>query len=177
VFSLLFLVLARRGRWLDFGIGCVFALIALRMIVDAASRPSANHGQSATTSSGITGSKARMILLGGVAGILPGLFGIGTGAVLVPGFAYLLKAPIKIAIGSALACFCANALISAVMKYMQGYVHLGLALPVCLGCLAGAQLGAVVNNRMPSGMVTLMFGLVFAWVAFRFVASGLGGTP
>ena len=112
-----------------------------------------------------------------LAGILPGLFGIGTGAVLVPGFSYLLKAPIKVAIGSALVCFCANALISAVMKYAQGYVNLGLALPVCLGCLAGSQLGAVINHRMPSRVLKLMFGLVFAWVSFRFIASGLGGTP
>ena len=120
VFSVLFLFLARRGRWLDFGIGCVFVLIALRMIWDAALNRSGEPGPAATTAPTITGSNTRKTILGVVAGILPGLFGIGTGAVLVPGFSYLLKTPIKVAIGSALVCFCANALISAVMKYAQG---------------------------------------------------------
>jgi uncharacterized membrane protein YfcA len=173
VFSTLFFFLARHGRWLDFGIGCVFALIALRMVLDTLSKGTADTEPAPM----ITGSNTRKTTLGILAGILPGLFGIGTGAVLVPGFSYLLNAPIKIAIGSALVCFCANALISAVMKYAQGYVNLGLALPVCLGCLAGAQLGAAINHRMPSRALKLMFGLVFAWVSFRFIASGLWGAP
>ncbi len=176
-FSMLFLVLAPRGRWLDVGIGGVFALVALRTIWDAAVRRRGDADSGGNGGPAISGSAARKAGLGVVAGMLPGLFGIGTGAILVPGFSYLLHAPIKVAIGSALACFCANALISAVMKYLQGYVELLVALPVCLGCLAGSQLGAVINDRMPSRTLKLMFGLVFAWVSFRFIASGLGGTP
>lgn len=173
-FSALFLALARRGRWLDLGIGCVFALVALRMIWDAAVRRT-REGDSAGAAA-VRGSPARKVGLGVLAGMLPGLFGIGTGAILVPGFSYLLEAPIKVAIGSSLVCFCANALISAVIKYAQGYVDLTLALPVCLACLAGAQLGAVINDRAPSRLLKLLFGFVFAWVSFRFVASGLWGT-
>ncbi len=178
LFSMLFLLLAQRGRWLDFGIGCVFVLLSLRMIWDAAVnwRKESENAASAASLVHET-SSVRKVSLGVLAGILPGLFGIGTGAILVPGFSYLLKAPIKVAIGSALVCFCANALISAVMKYAQGYVHLGLALPVCLGCLAGSQLGAVINHRTPSRLLKLLFGLVFAWVSLRFVATGLKGTP
>ena len=41
VFSVLFLCFARHGHWLDFGIGCVFVLIALRMILDAVFGPAA----------------------------------------------------------------------------------------------------------------------------------------
>jgi len=155
----------------------VFILIALRMIRDGASNRGGEPESLAMTPSAIAGSTTRKTLLGVTAGILPGLFGIGTGAVLVPGFSYLLRTPSKVAIGSALDCFCANALISAVMKYAQGYVHLGLAVPVCLGCLAGSQLGAAINHRMPSRALKLLLGLVFAWVSFRFIASGLWGTP
>ena len=144
-----------------------------------------------------------LLITGLAAGLLGGLLGIGGGVVLMPVLRFVVGlAPAEaagtrvvavffttlgggikhyrlghVAIGSALVCFCANALISAVMKYAQGYVNLWLAVPLCLGCLAGSQLGAVINHRMPSRVLKLMFGLVFAWVSFRFIASGLGGTP
>jgi len=170
-FSMLFLYLAQKEKWLDFGIGCVFMLLALRIIWDSR-RSVRPDSESASAVGIIQGSRAGKMILGFLAGILPGLFGIGTGAVLVPGFRYFLKSPVKIAIGSALVCFCANALISAVIKYTQGYVNPGLALPVCLGCLIGSQLGAVVNNRAPSRLLMLLFGLIFLWVSTGFILSG-----
>jgi hypothetical protein len=173
VFSLAFLVLAPRGQWLDRGIGVVFLLVSSRMIWDAVKSLHRNPEPDEPAIPVIEGSCIRKTILGILAGVLPGLFGIGTGAILVPGFTYFLKTPIKVAIGSALVCFCANALISSVMKFTQGFVHLDLALPVCLGCLVGAQLGAVINHNSPSRLLKLMFGFVFAWVSFRFIASNL----
>lgn len=174
IFSVLFLHLARRGQWLDLGIGCVFSLLSLRVIWDVfAKRDQDNDPQPAS----LGGTAWGRVVLGGIAGILPGLFGVGTGAVLVPAFRYLFRSPIKVAIGSALACFCANALISAVIKYAQGYIDPGPALPVCLGCLAGSQLGAAINHRAPSRLLMLLFGLVFVWVSIQFVLSGLKGMP
>lgn len=176
VFSVLFIQLARRGPWLDFGIGCVFSILSLRIIWDIVSNRYGDPDDALSTST-IQGTMAGKVILGGIAGILPGLFGIGTGAVLVPAFRYFFKKPVKVAIGSALVCFCANALISAVMKYTQGYVDPGPALPICLGCLAGSQLGAVINHRAPSRMLMLLFGLAFLWVSAQFIATGLKGAP
>jgi hypothetical protein len=172
-FSLLFLWFAHRAQWLDLGIGCVFALVAGRMVWDVVLRSRRKVLPDAETPSLMNGNLPRKWFLGSLAGILPGLFGIGTGAVLVPGFSFLLKTPIKVAIGSALVCFCANAFISGAMKYGQGFVDLGLALPICLGCMIGAQFGAAINHRAPSRALELMFGLAFAWVSFRFIAVGI----
>jgi len=176
VFSILFIQLARRDHWLDFGIGCIFAVLSLRIIWDTVTKKSEVNDE-ALSADTIRGTMAGKVVLGGIAGILPGLFGIGTGAVLVPAFRYFFKNPVKLAIGSALVCFCANALISAVIKYLQGYIETGPALPICLGCLAGAQLGAVINHRAPSRMLLLLFGLVFLWVSAQFIATGLKGLP
>ncbi|MBI4725707.1 hypothetical protein HY768_00525 [candidate division TA06 bacterium] len=68
-------------------------------------------------------------------------------------------------------------MISAVVKYAQGYVDLGPAFPVCLGCLAGSQLGAVINHRAPSRALMLLFGLVFLWASAQFIIVGLRGLP
>jgi uncharacterized membrane protein YfcA len=169
-FSLLFLYFARRDRWLDLGIGMVFLLLSLRMIIDGVRNPEA--GKAADSASGaVVDSRSRKVALGSLAGILPGLFGIGTGAILVPGFAYLLKSPIKTAIGSALVCFAANAFISAAMKSAQGYVDYSVAIPVCLGTLVGSQIGAVVNHRAPSVLLRVLFGVVFSGVSLSFIFS------
>ena len=173
VFSLLFLYFARKERWLDLGIGMVFLLLSLRMILDVIR--SRGAGKTVDSASGdLVDSCSRKVVLGSLAGILPGLFGIGTGAVLVPGFAYLLKAPIKTAVGSALVCFAANAFISAVMKFAQGYIDYFVAIPLCIGTLVGSQVGAVINHRSPSVLIQVLFSLVFSWVSFRFILSALG---
>jgi hypothetical protein len=175
-FSILFLQLARRGHWLDLGIGCVFSILSLRIIWDIVSKKNDVPDDMLSTGT-IHGTAAGKVVLGGIAGILPGLFGIGTGAVLVPAFRYFFGNPVKVAIGSALVCFCANAFISAGIKYAQGYVDPGPAVPICLGCLAGSQLGAVINHRAPSRMLMLLFGLVFLWVSAQFIITGLKGMP
>lgn len=176
LFSLIFVQVARKAYWLDVGIGMVFLLLATRMMWDGFQSRRRNPDSTSVSALRIDSFLPRKIALGSVAGILPGLFGIGTGAILVPGFSYLLRMPIKVAIGSALVCFSANALISAAAKYIQGYVDLGIALPTCIGCLVGAQLGAVINHRVPSALLKILFGGVFSWVAIRFILIGLENT-
>ena len=168
LFSMLFMYFASKGHWLDLGIGMVFLLVSLRMIVDGI-RLRRKEDADEDSMEELNNSPAPKIILGGAAGLLPGLFGIGTGAILVPGFTYLLNAPIKVAIGSALVCFAVNAAISATMKTAQGHVDLALALPLCAGTASGAWVGAIINRRTPSAALRLLFGLAFSGVALRFI--------
>jgi len=170
IFSMLFLYLAQKDQWLDLGIGIVFILVSMRMISDGIrSRKVGNKFE--TPSGDLRNSYARKVTLGGLAGILPGLLGIGTGAILVPGFIYLLNAATKVAIGSSLVCFAVNALFSALLKSAQGYVDFTVAVPVCIGTLAGSQIGAIINHRTPSAALRIIFGLVFTGVSIRFILS------
>ena len=173
--SLAFGYVAARARWLDLGIGLVFALVAARMLVEGIPgviRPRPEF----STGFGVQGSAAAKIGIGAVAGVLPGLLGIGTGGILVSAFTFLLKAPVKAAIGASLLCFCINAAISAAFKLGQGYIDLGLALPACVGTLVGANLGAMANRRTPSGTLKVIFGLVFGYVALKFSLRSFGIT-
>lgn len=171
--SLVFGYIASRGRWLDLGIGLVFALVAGRMLIEGLPGIFRPRPEVAIRA-GVQGSSAAKVGIGAAAGVLPGLLGIGTGGILVPAFTFLLKAPVKAAIGASLLCFCVNAAISAGFKLGQGYIDLGLALPACAGTLVGANLGALVNRRMPSGTLKLIFGLVFVYVALKFVLRFFG---
>ena len=114
--------------------------------------------------------EAVLLFAGGIlTGSVGGLLGIGGGVILVPSFAYVLGAPIKVAVGSSLACFSVNALISSSIKLIQGFVRLDIALPVCLGTLVGANWGATLSKRFPSAVIRLLFGVVFFYVSLKFI--------
>jgi uncharacterized protein len=169
--SLLFPRLAAHARWLDLGIGLVFALIAVRMLAEGLPGVFRRRSEVAAPVE-MRGSIAGKLGIGAAAGALTGLLGLGTGGILVPAFTFLLRAPIKAAIGASLVCFCLNALISAAFKLGQGWIDLGLALPACAGTLVGANLGAMLNHHCSSGVVKLIFGLAFVCVSLKFVFAG-----
>jgi len=165
---MLFIYLAQKDVWLDVATGVVFSLVALRMLWEGISeylnkRSEPNPGR------GIQGSKLAKISICGVAGILPGLLGIGTGAILVPAFAFALNAPIKIAIGSSLACFSLNALVSSALKLSQGFVQTNVLIPLCIGTLIGSRFGATLNGRISSPLLKILFGVVFVYVACKYL--------
>jgi uncharacterized membrane protein YfcA len=170
LFSFLFLYLSTRERWLDLGVGLVFVLISIRMIAEGIPGLIKVPGNNSADNK-INGSLIQKISVGFLAGALPGLLGIGTGVILVPAFIYLLGAPVKIAMASSLTCFSINALISSGFKYGQGFIDLGVALPICAGTLLGANLGALLNKRFSSGILKLIFGLIFFYVSFKFILS------
>jgi uncharacterized membrane protein YfcA len=168
IFSILFIYLTEKGAWLDIATGIVFSFVALRMLWEGIigylnKRSERNVGSS------IQGSISAKVTIGTLAGVLPGLLGIGTGAVLVPSFAFALNAPIKIAIGSSLACFSLNALASSTLKFIQGFVQIHSIVPLCIGTLIGSRFGAILNGRFSSPLLKIMFGMVFVYVACRYL--------
>ncbi len=170
IFSIVFLYLSTRERWLDLGIGLVFSLISARMIVEGI-RGLTRKAEKREAGNEIKGSLLQKISIGSMAGALPGLLGIGTGVILVPAFTYILNAPIKVAMAASLTCFSINAFISSAFKFWQGFIDLNVALPICMGTLLGANLGAKLNKSFPSSTLRLIFGLMFSYVSLKFILS------
>jgi uncharacterized membrane protein YfcA len=172
-FSILFTFVSSKGKWLDFGTGLVFFAIAIRMLWEGMTEWG-GVGHKSHSGTGMPGSFSIKIGIGAIAGMLPGLLGIGTGAVLVPSFAFALGAPIKIAIGSSLACFSLNALVSSLCKACQGYLQLSLLPLLCLGTLVGARIGAALNGRFSSPLLKFLFGSLFVCVAAKYMVVFFG---
>ena len=170
IFSLLFVYLTQKDIWLDVATGIVFSFVALRMLYEGIA-DYFNRKDEKYSRTGIQGSMLAKMSIGGVAGVLPGLLGIGTGAVLVPAFAFALNAPIKIAIGSSLACFSLNALISSTMKLSQGFVQIHLLIPLCLGTLVGSRFGATLNGLVSSPFLKVLFSIIFIYVACKYLVA------
>ena len=170
IFSLIFLNFRKQEWWLDLGIGLIFALVAARMIREGLSEKSKVEAGELSTNE-LRGSGVKKIITGGIAGIFPGLMGIGTGTILVPAFSFFFAAPLKVAMGSSLACFAVNALISSIQKFSQGYMALGIALPISLGALCGSFLGARLNHHIPPRNLRIIFGIVFFYIGLKFILS------
>jgi uncharacterized protein len=167
VFSLLFPHLAEMPRWLDLFTGLVFSLIAVRMMREGFLELRREPGE-ASAPGDIRDPLLGKVAIGGLSGVLPGILGIGTGALLVPWFAMVVRAPMQVAVGTSLACFSVNASVSATFKLLQGFTEVAVALPMCLGALAGSQIGATLSQRFASSALKVVFGVLFACVALKF---------
>jgi uncharacterized membrane protein YfcA len=172
-FSLAFRKMAGHAEWIDFAIGIVFFIVAARMIRAGLRKRMGREGFTKDNNM-LPGTALQKGLIGAIAGAIPGFLGIGTGAILVPAFSFTLKAPIKVAIGSSLACFTINALVSAVMKWHQGFIDFSVALPLSLGAVLGATIGSTVNKSIPSSALKFIFGIAFLYASSKFIFSSWG---
>jgi uncharacterized membrane protein YfcA len=166
--SIFFIYLSRQSSWLDAAMGIVFLLIAVRMLWEGTSQYFRNKPIQ-KIGAAIQGSVLSKLTIGAAAGVLPGLLGIGTGAILVPAFSFALSAPIKVAIGSSLACFSLNAFVSSLFKLFQGFVQVSFLIPLCIGALIGSRFGASLNGRFSSPLLKTLFGLFFACIAYKYL--------
>ncbi len=167
VFSLIFPHLRVVSRWINLGMGILFLIVSLRMIADAIWLSNIMRSPPQDTSA--KNKLWQKITVGAIAGALPGLLGIGSGAIFVPVFTFLFGMPIKVAIGSSLACFSINAFISSAMKAFQGFVYWDIAIPIAIGAFFGANIGAKLNKIFPSKVLRFLFGSLFLYVAIKFI--------
>lgn len=84
----------------------------------------------------------RLAITGGLAGIMSGLLGIGGGLVMVPAFSRWMRMPIKEAVGTSLACVGVVTIPSTLTHIALGNVNWIFALPLAIGVIPGAQIGA-----------------------------------
>lgn len=114
------------------------------------------------------------LLLGGIAGLLAGMLGVGGGLVIVPVLAWLFyhagMAPdvvMHLAIGTSLATIVLTSLSSILAHHRRGAVLWGVFRRMTPGILVGAALGAVLADRLPSDTLRLIFGIFELGVALQ----------
>ncbi len=101
-----------------------------------------------------------LLLIGLLAGILSGLFGIGGGLIIVPGLVYILGFTMHKATGTSLAVLLPPIGIVAVMTYYrQGNVDLKAAALIAAALVVGAWLGSLLAHRLTGPALRMAFGL------------------
>lgn len=116
--------------------------------------------------------QALYILLGLVAGIFSGMFGIGGGTILIPVLVYLFGLTQHQAQGTTLAIMIPPiGLLAALRYYYSGNVKLNLAIFICLGFFIGGLLGAHLIQDVSEPLLKRLFGIYLAFIAIRMILS------
>ena len=115
---------------------------------------------------------ALVALLGLVAGVISGLFGVGGAIVVVPGLVLLAKLPQHTANGTSLgALLLPVGLLGFLQYYKRGQVNLGYAAIVAAGLFLGALLGAKLAAGVTDTTLRRGFAVFLLFVAGKLLFS------
>jgi uncharacterized membrane protein YfcA len=115
----------------------------------------------------VSPSVARMGI-GGLAGFLAGLFGVGGGVVMVPLQILLLQEPIKLAVQTSLGAIVITGLWACLWHGLAGNVQLTTGLILGAAGAIGVQVSTRYLPRLPDRAVTIMFRTLLALMAGYF---------
>jgi hypothetical protein len=107
-------------------------------------------------------------IIGGTAGFLAGLFGVGGGVVMVPLQILLLKEDIKTAIQTSLGAIVITGLSACVWHSLNNNVQFVTGLILGVGGLVGVQISTRFLPKLPDKLVTFMFRLLLALLSVYF---------
>jgi uncharacterized membrane protein YfcA len=110
-----------------------------------------------------------------VAGGLSGLLGIGSGAIKVLAMDRAMSIPFKVSTTTSNFMIGVTAAASAGVYLNRGYIDPGLAMPVTLGVLAGALLGARELVSVKARALRIVFSVVIIALAIEMIYNGLTG--
>jgi uncharacterized membrane protein YfcA len=112
-----------------------------------------------------------ILLVGGVAGVLSGVFGIGGGIVLVPMLIFLLGYNQLTASGTSLVALLGPVGILGVYEYYRtgkiGNEHIKLGLLIACGMAVGAYVGAKIAVNLPELFLKRAFSIFLIIVALK----------
>ena len=109
------------------------------------------------------------------AGILSGLLGIGSGAVKVLALDQAMRLPFKVSTTTSNFMIGVTAAASAGVYLNRGYIDPGLAMPVMLGVLGGALLGARFLVRAKTRSLRWIFAMVIVALGLEMIYNSLKG--
>jgi uncharacterized protein len=131
------------------------------------------------TPDGVMAYQAHSVPLGfglmSIAGVLSGLLGIGSGALKVLAMDQVMRLPFKVSTTTSSFTIGVTAAVSAGVYLARGYIDPGLSMPVMLGVLPGALLGAQVLIGAKISILRIVFSVVLVVMACKMVYNTLGG--
>ena len=113
--------------------------------------------------------------LGAVAGFVAGLLGVGGGIVLVPVLTGPLHVPMRRAVASSLVAVAIFQVPALATHVWLGHVNWAYALPLILGVVPGAQVGARLTVAASDRTIRILFGLMVIVIAIVYGATEVFG--
>ena len=111
---------------------------------------------------------ALVAMIGLIAGVVSGLFGVGGAIVIIPGLVLVAKLPQHTANGTSLAALLLPVgLLGAMEYYRRGQVNVPYAAIIAAGLFVGALLGAKLAGSVSDVVLRRAFGVFLLIVAAR----------
>ncbi|MEX0768162.1 MAG: sulfite exporter TauE/SafE family protein [Microthrixaceae bacterium] len=114
-----------------------------------------------------------LAVLGATSGFVAGLLGVGGGVIMVPVLTGPLKVPIKSAVASSLVAVAIFSIPALITHIVLGHVDWLFALPLMLGVIPGAQIGAHINIAASERTIRRLFGTLILVIAVVYAGAEL----
>ncbi len=114
----------------------------------------------------------QLLIIGLVAGVAGGMFGIGGGAIMVPAMVLLLGMDQKFATGTSIAAqILPIGLLAAIVYHRNGNLNIKDAVIIAIGLLIGNLFGALFANQpyISSEMMKKLYGLFLLAIGCRYL--------
>ncbi|MBD2163382.1 sulfite exporter TauE/SafE family protein [Calothrix membranacea FACHB-236] len=114
----------------------------------------------------------QLLLIGLVAGIAGGMFGIGGGAIMVPAMVLLMGLDQKFATGTSIAAqILPIGILGAAVYYRNGQLNIKYAVIIAVGLVVGNLFGALFANQpfISSETMKKMYGIFLLLLGARYL--------
>ncbi len=116
------------------------------------------------------GDLLRLAVIGTLAGLFSGLFGVGGGTVIVPLLIFWFAYGERLATGTSLAAIVLIGMLGAAFQGgIYGNVHLVTGLLLSIPAVLGVVLGTAIQQRIPQRAVSYLFALLLVGIAIELV--------
>jgi len=106
-------------------------------------------------------------LLGLLAGLASGCFGIGGGALIVPALTLLCGVPYHVAVGTSLALIIPISLAGSLTSWKLNSIDWKIAAACALTGMIGAVLGSLLIHKIPESYARRAFSIFLLYAAWR----------
>lgn len=113
-----------------------------------------------------------LLLIGFVAGIAGGMFGIGGGAIMVPAMVLFVGLDQKFATGTSLAAqVLPIGILGAIVYYRNGNLNIKYAILIAIGLVVGNLIGALFANQpfISSETMKKLYGIFLLLIGLRYL--------
>ena len=113
-----------------------------------------------------------LLIIGLVAGVAGGMFGIGGGAIMVPAMVLLLGMDQKFATGTSIAAqILPIGILAAFVYYREGNLNIKYAVVIAIGLIIGNYFGAVFANQpyITSATMKKLYGIFLLLIGGRYL--------
>ncbi|MDI6744116.1 MAG: sulfite exporter TauE/SafE family protein [Thermodesulfovibrionales bacterium] len=145
----------------------LFIFATLALIAAAMMLMPRNYDRDELTEEKVVFNKPAAILIGIFIGFLIGMVGQGGAFITIPMLLYVLKIPLRVALGSTLAIGLFSATAGLIGKAATGQVPFYMSIALLAGAIPMARLGGIAGKKMKTKFLRWLLALIISGTAIK----------